>query len=237
MYHRLALSIASVAAFAACECRPVELSAQEKSVRPGVNKTFEDPNVGEFVERFEKEGRDVFDRRQEVVQALGLKPGMAVADIGAGTGLYSRMFAAQVGEKGQVFAVDISEKFVNHVRETSRARGLKNITGVVCKPDSAELPPDSVDVAFICDTYHHFEFPEKTMRSIHRALKPGGQVVLIDFHRIEGRSSEWVMGHVRAGQEVFTREIESAGFKPIDEKKDLLKESYFVRFAKVEPPK
>lgn len=236
MFHRVALSIASVAAFAICESRPIEMSAQEKSVRPGVNKTFEDPNVGEFVERFEKEGRDVFDRRQEVVQALGLKPGMAVADIGAGTGLYSRMFAAQVGEKGQVFAVDISEKFVNHVRETSRARGLKNITGVVCKPDSAELPPDSVDVAFICDTYHHFEFPEKTMRSIHRALKPGGQVVLIDFHRIEGRSSEWVMGHVRAGQEVFTREIESAGFKPIDEKKDLLKESYFVRFAKVEAP-
>lgn len=129
MFHRVALSIASVAAFAICESRPIEMSAQEKSVRPGVNKTFEDPNVGEFVERFEKEGRDVFDRRQEVVQALGLKPGMAVADIGAGTGLYSRMFAAQVGEKGQVFAVDISEKFVNHVRETSRARTQEHHRG------------------------------------------------------------------------------------------------------------
>ncbi len=160
---------------------------------------------------------------------------MVVADIGAGTGLYSRMFAQKVGEKGLVLAVDITEKFVKHVDETSRAQGVKNVKGVLCKPDSAELPDNSVDLAFICDTYHHFEFPEKTMRSIHKALKPGGQVVLIDFRRIEGKSTDWVLGHVRAGQEVFTREIVAAGFKQVDEKKDLLKESYFVRFEKVEP--
>jgi predicted methyltransferase len=71
------------------------------------------------------------------------------------------------------------------------------------------------------------------MRSIHKALKPKGQVVLIDFHRIPGKSSEWAIGHVRAGQEVFTKEIVDAGFKQVDEKKDLLKESYFLRFEKV----
>lgn len=211
--------------------------AQEKSVRPGINKTFEDPNVGEFVERFEKEGRDVYDRRQEVLAALALKPGMVVADIGAGTGLYSRLFAAQVGDQGRVYAVDISEKFVVHVREWARQQGRANVTAVRCQADSVELPPESIDLAFICDTYHHFEFPTKTMRSLHRALKPGGQVVLIDFRRIEGQSSEWVLGHVRAGQEVFTREIVESGFRPIDEKQDLLKESYFVRFAKVESGK
>jgi ubiquinone/menaquinone biosynthesis C-methylase UbiE len=96
-----------------------------------------------------------------------------------------------------------------------------------------KLPPNSIDLAFICDTYHHFEFPHKTMRSIHRALKPGGQVVLIDFHRIEGKSSEWTLGHVRAGQDVFTKEIVNAGFRQIEEKTDMLKESYFVRFQKV----
>jgi predicted methyltransferase len=71
------------------------------------------------------------------------------------------------------------------------------------------------------------------MQSIHRALRPGGQVVLIDFHRIEGVSSEWTLNHVRAGQEVFEQEIESAGFKKIEEK-DFLKENYFVKFAKVD---
>jgi predicted methyltransferase len=209
------------------------LYAQEKSVKPGINDSFEKPNVSEFVERFEREGRDVFDRRKEIVAALGLKEGMAVADIGAGTGLFTRMFAPLVGEKGMVYAVDISDEFVAHVERLAREQQVKNIAGVVCKPDSVELPPASVDLVFICDTYHHFEFPQKTMRSVHAALRPKGQVVLIDFHRIPGVSSEFVLGHVRAGQEVFAREIVESGFKQVEERKDLLKESYFLRFEKI----
>ena len=209
------------------------LLAQESSVNPGINQTFENPNVPEFIERFETEGRDAFDHRKEIVAALGLKPGMAVADVGAGTGLFARMFSPLVGESGKVFAVDISRKFVDHIREVAQKQGLKNIIGVVCTPEDVRLPPHSVDLVFICDTYHHFEFPAKMMGSIHKAVKPGGQVVLIDFARIEGQSSDWVMNHVRAGQEVFTQEIVNAGFKQVDEKHDLLKESYFVRFKKV----
>ena len=209
------------------------LLAQERSVNPGINKSFESPNVPEFVERFEKEGRDVFDHREEVAAALGLKKGMAVADVGAGTGLFTRLFSPLVGPTGKVYAVDISEEFVAHVEKLAWQQKLDNIEGVVCKADSAELPPSSVDLAFICDTYHHFEFPLKTMQSIHKALKPRGQVVLIDFHRIPGKSSEWVIGHVRAGQEVFAKEIVEAGFKQVEEKKDLLNESYFLRFEKV----
>lgn len=207
---------------------------QDKSVKPGVNKQFENPKPTEFVERFEKEGRDVFDRRAEILDAMGLKPGTIVADIGAGTGLFTRMFAKQVGEQGKVYAVDIAANFVKHVEESATKAGMKNVQGVVCKPDSCELAPASVDVVFICDTYHHFEFPQKTMRSIHAALKPGGHVILIDFERIEGKSSDWTLGHVRAGKEVFSKEVADAGFKLVEEKKDLLRESYFLRFAKVE---
>lgn len=210
------------------------LFAQDKSVNPGINKSFKNPDVEQFIGRFENEGRDAFDHRTEIVKAIGLKPGMTVADIGAGTGLFTRLFGKQVGPKGSIFAVDIAEKFVKHVEQTSLKAGLKNVIGVVCKADSVNLPPASIDLAFICDTYHHFEFPTKTMRSIHKALKPEGQVILIDFHRIEGVSREWTLGHVRAGQEVFTKEITSAGFRQIEEKKDLLDESYFVRFEKVD---
>ena len=96
-----------------------------------------------------------------------------------------------------------------------------------------KLPPKSVDLVFICDTYHHFEFPFKTLASIHEALRPGGQLVLIDFHRIEGKSREWVLGHVRAGQEVFVKEIVVSGFKVVA-RRSFLKENYFVRFEKVE---
>ena len=67
---------------------------------------------------------------------------------------------------------------------------MKNVTGVVATDRSVELPAASIDLAFICDTYHHFEFPLRTMESLHRALRPGGQVVVIDFERIEGQSSD-----------------------------------------------
>jgi intracellular sulfur oxidation DsrE/DsrF family protein len=98
--------------------------------------------------------------------------------------------------------------------------------------DSINLPPESVDVAFICDTYHHFEFPLKTMASLHRALKPGGRVVLIDFRRVEGESTEWILSHVRAGQEVFEGEVTQSGFRKVREAKGLLRENYFVVFEK-----
>lgn len=71
------------------------------------------------------------------------------------------------------------------------------------------------------------------MRSIHRALKPVGQLILIDFHRIEGVSPAWTLKHLRAGQKVFVQEIEKAGFRQVEEKKGLMKHSYFVRFVKV----
>jgi ubiquinone/menaquinone biosynthesis C-methylase UbiE len=210
------------------------LVAQEKSVRPGVNQQFENPSAEEFVARFERDGRDAFDHRDAIVKAIGLKPGMTVADIGAGTGLFTRLFAKEVGPEGRIYAVDIARSFVDHIQKQADAAGQKNIRGVVCLPDNVNLPPHSIDLAYICDTYHHFEFPHKTMRSLHAALKPGGEIILIDFHRIEGKSSEWTLSHVRAGQEVFCREIVEAGFKQIEDRQDLLKESYFVRFAKAE---
>jgi ubiquinone/menaquinone biosynthesis C-methylase UbiE len=206
--------------------------AQEKSVRPGINDPFQNPDVEKYTKTFEGESREIYAQRDKVVDACKLKPAMVVADVGAGTGLYTRLFAKAVGADGQVFAVDIAPKFLEHIQKTSRAAGLKNVTPVLCNPDSVDLPANSIDVAFICDTYHHFEFPEKTMLSLHRALKPGGRVIVVDFHRIPGKSSDWVLGHVRAGQDVVEKEIASCGFKKTDEVKELLKENYFVVFTK-----
>ena len=212
---------------------PTLLQAQEQSINPGINKNYEPPDLADSIQRFESNGRDVFDHRQEIVAALELRPGMTVADVGAGTGLFTRLFSPAVGANGKVYAVDISKEFIDHIEKLAREQHMENIVGVVCKEDSAELPAESVNLVFICDTYHHFEFPQKTMHSIYTALKPKGQLVLIDYRRVPGVSADWVLEHVRAGQEVFTREIVDAGFKQIDEKKDLLKESYFVRFEKL----
>ncbi len=207
--------------------------AQKQSVKPGINKSFEDPNVGDFVERFEREGREVYTKRLEVVDLCNLNAGTAIADVGAGTGMYSRLFAKKVGPQGRVYAVDISEKFVDHVEASSREQKLTNVVGVVCRPDSCDLPANAVDTVFICDTYHHFEFPEKTMKSIYEALRPGGRLFLIDFVREDGVSSEWILGHVRAGESVVRKEIESVGFQFVDEK-DVFKENYFLQFRKPE---
>jgi predicted methyltransferase len=205
---------------------------QEKSVRPGINDAFKNPDVKHFTEVFETESREIFAKRKEIVAACKIKPGMMVADIGAGTGLFTLLFSAEVADQAKVYAVEIAPKFIEHIEKLCKEKGIKNVVTILCKPDSAELQPNSVDLVFICDTYHHFEFPFKTMSSIHRALRPDGRVVLVDFKRIPGVSSDWVMNHVRAGQDTFTKEIESTGFKVVEEAK-ILKENYCLVFKKV----
>ena len=209
----------------------LSVHAQEKSVNPGINDNFQNPEPKTFSERFETEGREVYDNRELIVEKLALQPGMAVADVGAGTGLFTRLMAPKVGAEGKVYAVDIAKTFVDHTVMSSHARGLKQVEGVVCTPDDSKLAPASVDLVFICDTYHHFEFPHKTMVSDGKAPKPGGRVALLDFERIEGVSSDWTMGHVRAGKEVFQKEIEDAGFELVEEF-DLFTENYFLVFRK-----
>lgn len=210
------------------------LAAQEKSVKPGINDPFKNPDVKVFQGKFEVESREVYAKRKEIIGHCKLKPGMAVADVGAGTGLFTRLFAVEVGDKGKVYAVDIAKIFLDHIARTAKEQKLTNIEPVLCTATSCELKPNSVDLVYVCDTYHHFEFPSRTLASIHKALKPGGQLVVIDFHRIPGKSSDWILGHVRAGQEVVEKEIEEAGFKKTGEVKDLLQENYFIRFEKVE---
>lgn len=210
----------------------MQVVAQEKSVNPGINDAFETPDVEAFTQRFEVESREVFARRHAIVAACQIEPGQTIADVGAGTGLFTRLFSDAVGKQGRVIAVDISQKFLDLIQANSRERSQSNVETVLAAADSVRLPADSIDLAFICDTYHHFEFPQKTMASLHRALKPGGRVVLIDFHRIPGTSSDWVLGHVRAGQEVFEAEILQTGFRKVREETDLLRENYFVVFEK-----
>jgi predicted methyltransferase len=101
--------------------------------------------------------------------------------------------------------------------------------------NSVELQRASVDVAFVCDVYHHFEAPQDSLASLYSAIRPGGSLIVIDFDRIPNESSEWLLGHVRAGQDVFTAEIEAAGFRLTKEiELDGLKDNYMLRFERPE---
>jgi SAM-dependent methyltransferase len=208
---------------------------KRESVKPGINREFLSPDlqVEEWIGRFETESREVFTAREAILAAVKLEEGMQVADVGAGTGLFTRLFSERVGAGGWVYAVDISPKFAAHLAGVADASKLANITPVLCAEDSVLLPPESVDLVFVCDTYHHFEYPRATLASIHRALKPGGRLAVIDFERIEGKSREWTLDHVRAGKEVFQSEIEAAGFEFAGESDvEGLVENYFLMFRK-----
>jgi uncharacterized protein (TIGR01244 family) len=210
-------------------------STAKTSVRPGINENFlkSDLDVSEWIARFEIESREVYSARDEVIEAIGITPGLTVVDIGAGTGLYSRLFSQAVGPKGWVFAVDISPRFIEHINKQAVNDKLKNVTTVLCPDDSISLPSDSADVAFVCDTYHHFEYPAEILATIHTALRPGGKLIAIDFNRIPGVSREWTISHVRADKDTFRQEIEAARFQFVGEKKiEGFEENYFLEFRK-----
>lgn len=191
--------------------------AQEESIRPGINKPFENPDVEGWLKRFERDDRDLYTRRNEVAAILDLQPGMDVADIGAGTGFYTMLFAEKVGPDGTVYALDIAENFISYIEETAQELGMENVKGINNPPDSTSLEPNSVDVVFLAHTYHHFEYPYKMLESIRSALRPDGRIVLVEFERIEGVTEKFVLRMVRAGKGTFTDEFINAGFELVEE--------------------
>lgn len=221
---------------AGCESTPdQEVPPLEESVKPGINKSFLDPdlNVGSFVERFEGESREVFMAREEIVAAMQLSQGDQVADVGAGTGPFLGLLSGAVGPTGEVVAVDIAQRFVDHMARRAEEEGLANVRTSLCGERSAGLPPGSIDMALICDVYHHFEYPRSTMGSLHEALRPGGELVIVDFERIPGVSREWILGHVRAGKDEVIGELSSFGFDLIEECViEGLEENWVARFRR-----
>jgi ubiquinone/menaquinone biosynthesis C-methylase UbiE len=199
--------------------------------KEGPNDKFLKPDldVPAWVERFEKPGREVYDRRKAIVAAAHLKKGAAVADVGAGTGLFTMMFAEAVGAKGRVYAVEIAPRFLDYLGQRARKVGATNVEVVKGSDTSAELPAASVDLIFLCDTYHHFDKPKENLASFKKALRRGGELLVVDFKRVPGKTPQWILEHVRAGEEAVTAEIEAAGFEKV-ESLPILKENYVLRF-------
>ena len=148
-----------------------------------------------------------------------------------GRQVYLRAFCAWCEERDLVYAVEITEPFLDYIQKTCREQGIENVVCVHSKVDSAELQPESIDRAFLCDTYHHFEYPFKMLGSIHRALRPGGRLFIGDYRKQEGVSPSWVFGHVRADKKTVIEECGKAGFKFLDEV-DLMKIHYLIRLEK-----
>ena len=205
------------------------LSAQQ-TITPKakeLNKAF-DVDASQWIERFEHEGRAIYDKRYEILDAMHLNPGMTAADIGAGSGLIARLMAQRVAPGGTVYAVDIAKTMIDYIEKT--ARDIPNLKAVLGDPRSPKLEPKSLDLVSIIDSYHHFEYPQDMLREIKKALRPEGFLVLIDFKRIEGVSKDYVLKMVRAGEGTFTDEFQNAGFELIERRDEMFEENYLLRF-------
>lgn len=221
-----------VAIFLMASLVPTIVTGQENPVvDPSINERFANPDVDAVVESLEREGRPVYKYRYAIVAALGLEPGEDVADVGAGSGFMARLMADAVTPEGQVYAVDIAQATIDHIEEAAREEGISNIKGILGGERSTHLPPESVDLVLICDTYHHFEYPSDIMASIVAALRPEGRLVIVDYERIKGVTPDSRYEHLRAGKGTVTDEIKDIGFE-LEKELDLIPQSYYLAFRK-----
>ncbi len=210
---------------------PPHVPEDEPNVRPGINDRYRTGSVDRFVARFEGKDREVAARKSEILGLLDLEPGMVVADVGAGTGLFTFDLAAAVGSSGRVYAVDVTPSFLDRLRARAAEEGADNVTVVEATAKDARLPADTLDLAFLCDVYHHLEYPRTYLASVYRALRPGGRLVVVDFRRDPKSSPKWVLSHVRADERAVRAEIASVGFR-FEGTRGNLEQNYVLVFRK-----
>jgi ubiquinone/menaquinone biosynthesis C-methylase UbiE len=135
----------------------------------------------ESADWLERPERDRQEHSEVLIEQLNLKPGQVVADIGAGTGYYSRRLASRVGDKGKVLAVDIQREMISLLTKRMASAGISNVVPILGTATNTRLPAASVDLALMVDVYHEFDFPYEMGEAICRAVKPGGRVVLVEY--------------------------------------------------------
>lgn len=177
---------------------------------------------------FDRPDRDKDEQPDQLVQALQVRPGAAVADIGSGTGYFTWRLAEQVGVNGKVYAVDVQQDMLDRTRQAVEKRNFKNVEYLLATEQSPRLPERSIDLAFIAYAYHEFADPESTMMAIRRALKPGGRVFVLEYAK-ESSIAPASPLH-RMSFEEIRREIEPLGFV-IDQLLDFLPVQHGVVFT------
>ena len=164
-----------------------------------------------------------------VVDALKVKEGDHVVDLGAGSGYFTFRFSNAVGQAGKVYAVDVDRDSLAFVEREARERGgIANVEFVLATPDDPKLPPKSVDLLFVSNTYHHLTERVKYFKAMADRLRPHGRVAVIDY-KDEGL---WASLFGQAtGKETVRRELEEAGYQLINEF-DFLPKQHFQVFVR-----
>ncbi|MFN7949707.1 MAG: methyltransferase domain-containing protein [Blastocatellia bacterium] len=182
---------------------------------------------------FEKEDRDSWQKPDEVIKVLNLKPGAVVADVGAGSGYFTRRLARAVGDKGRVYAVDVDAEILSWLKDEAGKMKLSNVEIVISKDDDPMLKPDSVDLIFVCDTAHHIANRVPFYRKLAAALKKGGRFVNLDIP--PDAHAKGLCRHdpeMLVPREEAIEEAAQAGFKLDKEYNFVLPKQYYLVFKK-----
>jgi ubiquinone/menaquinone biosynthesis C-methylase UbiE len=182
-----------------------------------------------MIAALEDPARDAYQKPDQVVAALGLRPGEVVADIGAGSGYFTLRFARAVGDTGRVYAVDVSPEMIRHLNRRLRDEGVRNVVTVLSDPDDPLLPDASVDCFVVVDTWHHIEDQEKYLRLMKRMLRPGGQIVHIDFQKRELPVGAPLS--MKISRDDLVSEMDAAGFR-LESEHTFLPYQYFLVFGR-----
>ena len=191
-----------------------------------MHKLHSDPKA--YIATLEDPSRDAYQKPHDVVMALGLKDGEHIADVGAGSGYFALRFARHVGTTGRVDAVDISPDMILEMNRRIRDAGLDNVRTILAPADDPLLAAASVDKVFVCDTWHHIDGRPAYLAKLKSTLKPGGQVIIVDFQK--KASPVGAPMEMRMAREDVVKEFEQGGFVLVKEH-TFLPYQYFLVFA------
>ncbi|MBI5768778.1 MAG: methyltransferase domain-containing protein [Verrucomicrobia bacterium] len=184
----LALALAVTVAFAADPARPPEAAYTTRPrTRDGIGKIYFGREIAQVMGHqgagwLERPSREAEERTDLLLEALALKPGEIVADIGAGTGYFSWRMAQKVGDTGRIHAIEIQQEMLDLLMANMRRRGVADrIVPVLGTVQDPKLPPASIDTILVVDVYHEFDFPFEMARAMIAALKPGGRLVFVEY--------------------------------------------------------
>lgn len=175
----------------------------------------------------EREERDAEEQPWRVIQAMNLKKGDVVVDMGCGTGYYARRIAQVVGAEGKVIGVDIQPEMLEKMMEYANAEGITNIEPVLGDVDDPKLQPDSVDWIILVDVYHEFADPEPMLEAMWKSLKPTGKIALLEY-REEGDTAAHIKPDHRMSTRQVLKEWNHAGFELVDLMQFLPSQHFFV---------
>lgn len=192
---------------------------------------FEDAEA--WAKQFDDPSRDAWQRPEAVIDFIGLAPDATVADLGAGTGYFAVRLARRA-PRGRVLASDVEPDMVRYLGERAAKEGLGNLVAVQARPDDPTLP-EAVDVAFMCNVYHHIEDRTGYFRKLAAQLRPGGRLVVVDFEKDAPNDVPGPPPQMRVARDVLVAELADAGFELVRADSDILPHQYIVELRAATP--